>query len=234
MSDNAIRDEIIDPMLRLFSPPKAMDEAQQIAAMRDYMDAMRGFSRNELQAAWREVRDTTQTRTWPPIAVFVKAAAGARKHQKTVAGTETVTGPRHKFDDDGWKAYFWANWRHIKYTMLAKEAARDGWALMLKSAILDGIPLSSIEPHAMTRKVERAVKLATIIEENQNFPNRETALKMYHNLLISRQAVDDEIAAARGAPPAAPFTPAFDYPFPSKILKNPPDNQMRIYDLQGL
>lgn len=229
MSDQAIRDEIIDPMLRLFSPPRAMDEAQQIAAMRDYMDAMRGFTRDELQAAWRDVRDSTQARTWPPIANFVKAAAGARKHQRTTA-TDAGNGPRHKYDTDGWKAHFWANWKAIRHTEQAKTAARDGWALMLKSAILDGIPPVQIEPHALQRKAERANRLHQIIEANLDFPSRDTVLKMWDGVLRSRAEVEAEINDARGPGPALPFTPAFDYPFPSKIMKDPPDRQMRIYD----
>lgn len=228
MSDQAIKDEIIDPMQQLFLPPKDMPDEWQRQALRQYMDALRTFSREDLQAAWKSVRDAATARSWPPIAAFVRAAWAARKARKEGAGEAegAPKAPRHRHDMDGWRAHFRENWNHVKYTPLAKEAAREGYALLLKSAILDGVPLAKIRPAELNARCERARRLSDKIADNENFPSQGECSQMWTNLLVHRAEVEAEIERAHGHGPHMPAIPAFEYPYEITALKGPPAYQM--------
>lgn len=221
MSDQAIRDEIIEPMQRLFTPPKAMENDQQIKAMRDYMDALRGFSREELHQAWKDVRDSAGGRTWPTIATFVKAAVEAKKSRRQHAESRgaVLTGPRHPYDSQGWRQHFMANWDYIKSTELGKEAARDGWALMLKTALLGGMPIAKIEPHAMKSRAQRAQNLHATLEKTPDFPQRETLLRMWRGVLVERAKVEIDVLNATERR-SQPLIPAWPCPYGEGTLMN--------------
>lgn len=74
-----VQSEILDPMQQLFLPPRAMPEAQQAKALTQYVDALEGFARDVLAAAWCEVRAIHSRSSWPPIAAFVSACRAALK-----------------------------------------------------------------------------------------------------------------------------------------------------------
>lgn len=237
MSEQAIRDEIIDPMQRLFIPPKNMEGDQQALALREYMDALRGFEREDLRAAWHTIRDSAVARSWPPIGAFLKAALLAKRERQTKMEetNQGRTAPLHRFDMDGWRAHFFENWKHIKHTPLAQAAAKEGWALMLKTAVFDGLPLAEIRPAQMVAKVERAAKLAGIIEADLEYPERAKVLDMWRNVLITRAEVEIEISNARGTPPPMPLVPAFVYPCKVHCLIDPPAHRMdRVYGQQEM
>ena len=225
MSEQAIKDEIIDPMQQLFLPPKDMPDEWQRQALRQYMDALRTFSREDLQTAWKTVRDAATARSWPPIAAFVKAAWAARKARKDPAQNPDAASkaPRHRHDMDGWRAHFRENWNYLKFTPLAKEAAREGYALLLKAAILDGIPLAKIRPNELHARCERARRLNDKIAGDDRFSEKEKASQMWTNLLVHRADVEAEIERAHGQGPHMPAIPAFEYPYEVVTLKDPPE-----------
>lgn len=229
MSETAIREEIIDPMQRLFLPPKTMSAEQQALALREYMDALRGFEREDLQAAWKVARDSALTRSWPPIAVFIKAAYQAKnlRHSARHDEDRNRTTPNHRFDTDGWKAYWRANWNYLKFQPIAKEAARDGWCLMLKTCVLDGLPLADIDRSVFRRKLARIERLPGIIEADPDFPDRVKALELWRGVLVHRAEVQEEIANARGEGPPAPPIPPFESPDKFKGLNDPPEYQLK-------
>lgn len=78
-----VQNEIIEPMQRVYTPPARMDDDRARAALRDYGDALQGFNSAVLRQAWQNVRDSYTLRSWPAPGLFVKAAIGAKKEQRT-------------------------------------------------------------------------------------------------------------------------------------------------------
>jgi len=79
MSRTDVQIEILDPMQQLFLSPRQMSETQQLAALGQYADALDGYSKEILAAAWVEVRAEHTRASWPPIAAFIGACKAALK-----------------------------------------------------------------------------------------------------------------------------------------------------------
>jgi hypothetical protein len=67
------------PMKRLFLRPPHASDVDESAALSEYADALKAYSKAVLLDAWKEIRDGQTGRYWPPIAVCLKVCRGAKK-----------------------------------------------------------------------------------------------------------------------------------------------------------
>jgi hypothetical protein len=128
MSAEAVQAEIIEPMQRLYLPPRNMPEEMQSAALREYVKALEGFERTDLAVAWCAVRDVHATRAWPVPAVFITASRQARNSRITADARAPSTSKPVQTE--------WDIWKQVSRSPLAYEAVKNGVAWSLKSAIL--------------------------------------------------------------------------------------------------
>lgn len=203
VSEQAIREEILEPMQRLFLPPKQMEQAQQISAMRDYMDALRGFEREDLQQSWRTVRDTHTSRGWPLPAAFVAAAVKAKKDRTKPGQTRS----RLPWESPS-KEECWENWKKIRQSATAKLAAREGWSWSLRCGVLDGsiegaeqIDVAKFQSdhrrvHANAERLQADWEMVYPTEGRIvrfTEANREIALKLWNGILVHEAQTQQEI-----------------------------------------
>jgi hypothetical protein len=80
--ESFVKHEIIEPMQRLFLPPRSMDESDQLEALREYVSALKRFPQDALRQGWIAVRDTHDGRGWPAVAVFVSACKLASREEQ--------------------------------------------------------------------------------------------------------------------------------------------------------
>lgn len=192
----ALRDveiEILEPMQRLYLPPRNMDEGQQKLALREYGNALQSFEASDLRVAWSTVRDTHTTRSWPVPAAFVMAARGARKERSD----ELRWAKAPKFKDDAWET-----WLKVRGFPVAFEAMKLGVAWAFRCAILDKKQVESIDLRALRYGKDSAERSAERLEAGEiNLPeeHRKTALDMWHTLKIREEQTADEIRRNQGA-----------------------------------
>lgn len=203
MSAEAVQTEILEPMQRIFLPPRQMGETQQMAALRDYVAALQGFDAGDLHAAWERVRDNHPNRSWPVPSVFVVAARGARKERIP----EPAHAPRHT--TDGPPPGGWERWKEISRSPLASEAIRMNVTWSLKCAVLhDGklaheINLREIRAgKASAERTAKAIANGDPIEHKGRWlqftpDNAAIALRIWKVLLSRETETQAEIAMAQ-------------------------------------
>lgn len=221
-----VQAEIIDPMQRLFLPPKAMPDHQIADALREYVDALQGHKATVLRDAWRRVRDTHETRAWPSVGAFAKAARAASMDAPKPNGEERDY-PLHRHDDTGWRGFFKRRWEAFRFSAIARQAAMEGWSHTLKCAVLDGLPPEQVSVAQFQAKHHRALRLLRAIEADKDFPNRSVALAMHGHTQASESRTKFEIETLRGPPPQMPPHPGLDFPKPLVCMNDPPEYQLR-------
>lgn len=199
MSAEAVQAEILEPMQRLFLPPRQMDATTQAQALRDYLGALEHFNAPDLKTAWANVRDSHPTRSWPVPAVFVAAARMARKDRggdsPAPRAPDTTTNER------------WTTWEAVRRSPLAYEAVKMGCAWSLKCAVLnDGKKPGEISLVDLRNGVARAERTAERIRRGQphewkgrkigvfSEDNASVALKMWATLRQRETETQNEIA----------------------------------------
>lgn len=230
MTVQDVKEIIIDPMQGVFLPPRSMEDEQVGKALQEYADALKGFTRGDLESAWRQVRNEWQPRSWPSIAAFVKAAVSAGSARRAAAKHQhgDITTPRHPHDSDGWRALYLRRWKYFRKLPIAREAAKEGWAWSAKCAILDGYDLSDHTFYALRRAHNRAEYLRRLLETDETFHDRELALRMHDNLRVKEAETAAEIELRPGNEPL-PEDVGFANPYPPISLNEPSRRLMDTY-----
>lgn len=194
MSAEDVQREILEPMQRLFLPPRNMEEGHQQSALREYVAALQNFDALDLKASWQAVRDVHTARGWPVPAAFIVAAKQARKDRMGV--------PPSRSDSHSQEVVTaWDIWQKVRVSKMGRDAAEGGYSWSLKCKILyDKVSPAEIDPRELLAAHNRAKQLAERIE-NGSFrmkPDvRETAYSMYRHLLVKEAETQQEIL--RGA-----------------------------------
>lgn len=199
MSALDVQSEILEPMQRVFLPPRRMEAPDEQAALRDYVETLQTFGAEDLSWAWRRVRETHVTRSWPLPAQFFKAAAENRRDRKELSG-----GGRR--GDGPTSAELWERWKVVSRTPLAYEAVKRGVAWTLKSAVLYDKKLpEQIDLREFTARKESASRTAKMIENGEWIEfkgkllhpfvgsNKELALRLYHGVQMNETRTQAEI-----------------------------------------
>lgn len=198
MSANDVDAEILQPMQRLYLPPRNMDEGQQSQALREYVDALQHFDRTELNVAWTTVRDCHTTRAWPVPASFVMAARQARK-----ATAQPQRAPLAGKLDQNER---WTRWLVISRSPLAYEAVKRNVAWSLKCAVLhDGKTAEQIDLRELSSAKASAERTAAAIEAGRPVETKghkvefktadaAIALRMWHAIQVREAETQAEIA----------------------------------------
>lgn len=201
MSAQDVQTEILEPMQRLFLSPRKMDEADQEAALREYVSHLQHFERQDLRVAWHEVVETHQNRSWPIPSQIIKAAKEAYR-ERASANKAPI---RHGKSDH---AVFWDRWRVVRQSGLAKEAARLGVAWSLKCAIVnDGKEAGQIVLADLVEAKHRASQTAEKIDKGLpidfkgrtlrfTFKDGAEPMRLWKNLLVKEEETRAEIMAA--------------------------------------
>jgi hypothetical protein len=198
MSDTDVQAEILDPMQRLFLPPRNMEPSQQAEALREYIKALCLFDAGDLREAWGAVRDTHTTRAWPVPAAFIVAAKQARKYRTDGIKDRNAHGQKCETE--------WDVWVRICRTQMARDAVRNGVSWALKCAILNDKKLpEQIDMRELVSAKASAERTAARIKSDQphHWKGRDigtfspdhaaTALKMYAAILQRETETAQEI-----------------------------------------
>jgi len=190
-----VQNEIITPMQRLFLPPRAMPEPEIQAAMREYVDALKGFNALVLKDAWCHVRDNYDKRVWPSVGHFASAA-------RTASRDQTAAQKRPAQDED---RLAWERWLAVRRSEMAREACRMNVAWALKCAILHDKTLpEAVNLKALVRAKEFAQHTADKIEVGEEHlwqerrltlddANAALAMRMWRNLQQKEIETQNEI-----------------------------------------
>lgn len=189
MSAQDVQAEILDPMQRLYLPPRNMDEGQQSQALREYVNALQNFEQADLNAAWCAVRDTHTTRSWPVPAAFIMAAKQARKYRSEAGLGRSDNTPK---PDDSWEI-----WKKLCRSQMARDAVQRGVAWSLKCAVLhDNMKPEQIDLRELVSKKSSAERTAQGIKDG-SVPMRSgyasMALNMWHTLQMRETETAAEI-----------------------------------------
>lgn len=128
MSAADVQAEILDPMQRIFYPPRKMEPADEQAALRDYLTSLQDFPMADLASSWRYVKDTHAKTSWPPPAAFVQAASRARRDRAAA-----TMAPRSGQSESNER---WDRWKVLSRSPMAYEACKRNVAWSLKCAVL--------------------------------------------------------------------------------------------------
>jgi hypothetical protein len=189
MSAQDVQAEILDPMQRLYLPPRNMEESQQSQALREYVNALQNFEQADLNAAWCAVRDTHTTRSWPVPAAFIMAAKQARKYRNEAGLGRSDNTPK---PDDSWEI-----WKKLCRTQMARDAVQRGVAWSLKCAVLhDNKKPEQIDLRELVSKRASAERTAAGIEDGtitMRGAYASLALSMWHTLQVREAETAAEI-----------------------------------------
>lgn len=200
MSAADVQELILGPMQQLFAPPMRLPEDGIPGALRQYLDALQSFERDDLRNGWQAVISTHARMTWPVPAVIVSAVSGARKARNPNA--QPTRGEEHaqrgKAD--------WDRWLIVRASKLGHDAAVQGVAWGLKCAILnDHKTTDQIDLRALMRSRDNAACTAQRIENEEELfldgrsvgilqgARKEAALSMYRTLQMQEAETQDEI-----------------------------------------
>lgn len=200
MSAHDVQLKILEPMQRVFIPPRKMEPADELAALRDYVEALQQFEASDLSYAWSRARETHVKREWPQIGVFYKFANENRRDRNEASGTSRGRG------NEPSRAELWERWKAVSRSPLAYEAVKRGVAWTLKSAILYGKKLpEQIDLREFTAQKESAARTAKKIEDGERIEfkgkmlppfagnNRELALALYRGVQMQETRTQQEI-----------------------------------------
>lgn len=201
MSAADVQVKILEPMQRVFIPPRKMESGDELAALRDYVEALQQFESSDLSYAWGRVRETHLKREWPPIGTFYKFANENRRDRNEAGG---VTGRR---GNEPTRAELWERWKAVSRSPLAYEAVKRGVAWTLKCAILHDKKMpEQIDLHEFTAQKESAARTAKSIETGDPIErkgkellsfsgsNKQLALGMYRNVQMNETRTQQEIS----------------------------------------
>jgi hypothetical protein len=170
MSAADVQTEIITPMQRLFYPPRKMEEADERAALVDYVQALQGFDAPDLKSSWNWVRDNHPKTSWPVPSAFVLAASRAKRDRQP-----GKHGARSGSPEGNER---WERWKTVSRSTLAYEAVKHGVAWSLKCAILhDGKLPEHIALRDLVSAKHSAEKLADMIRRGDPGPFKGQTLK---------------------------------------------------------
>lgn len=187
MAAHDVQREILEPMQRIYLPPRNYDEAQQSEALREYVSALSAFDATELNVAWSTVRDTHTTRAWPVPAAFVMAARQARK------GMQLHPAPRRGASCDNER---WETWKAVSRSALAYEAVKRNVAWALKCAILhDGKKPDQISLPELVSGKHHAEKTAGMIRRGELIPFKGRTLRFDDKQAATALRMLDAIAS---------------------------------------
>lgn len=163
MSAEAVQAEILDPMQRLFLPPRQMGANEQTAALRDYVAALQGYDGADLKAAWERVRDTHANRSWPMPSAFIRAASESRR--------DRVPPQKGRLSSDENHTARRLHWEDVIRTPLAREAVELEVAWSLKCLIMnDGKRANQIDLTRLRRQKESALRTVERIKSGEEIP----------------------------------------------------------------
>lgn len=199
MSREDVQQEILDPMQRLYLPPRGFDDALLKNVLSEYVAALEHFTGPDLKVAWQRVRDAATARSWPVPGTFVAAAARARMDREAIAGTDQRSKAAKP-------ATYWHVWERVRNLPLAHEAAEKGVAWSLKCAILNGAAVANISIERLLQEHQSAERVAARIADNKPLfasdgrnlgvmtgSNRQMALDMHRQLLLQEAQTAQEI-----------------------------------------
>lgn len=191
MSASDVQNEILDPMQRLFLPPRKLTDGEEQAVLRDYVHALEQFCKEDLRVAWQDLVETHTTRSWPLPSAIIKSARQALKERAIHAPAES--NPFSKVSPN----VAWEGWKSVRNTALAKEAVKRRVAWALKCAIVnDNLRPEQIDLRELELGKASAERTAAKIESRE-IPMkpeiRETALAMWRTLQIREAETEQEI-----------------------------------------
>lgn len=203
MSATDVQTEIIEPMQRLYLPPRLMLADVQTEALRGYADVLKGFSAADLKAGWTDVVTTHTTRSWPVPGVIVLATRKAAKERNAACGRPTSPLSRQTIDYTENRL----RWEKIRCTQMARDAARAGCSWSLKCQVMnDGKHAEQIDLRQLISEHQSAERTANNLESGDmvwdrsrdkhvkfSDDQREIALKMWRNLLVQEAQTAHEI-----------------------------------------
>lgn len=203
MSRQDVQIEVLEPMQRIFLPPRQYDEAGIKSSLEEYARALEHYCDTDLRAAWGTVRDTHQNRSWPLPGAFVFAASKARMEREFIAG-ETKQKEKHKGGESPWRV-----WEQVRHGQKAHEAAQLGVAWAFKCAIMSGVEPNFIDLDRLVRdKAQAGVTFNRIENDKPLFardgreigivrgPSKDLALSAFRGLVISEAQTAQEIGFA--------------------------------------
>lgn len=163
MSLQAVEANILEPMQRVYLPPRQMPQAQLAQALKEYADALDGFEASDLKTAWGLVRDSHLTRSWPMPAQFVVGAKLARK-DRLAAEAEKRPAAKH-----GEKPDYWPLWQAARASDKALQAIKLNVAWSFKCRVLqDGIKADAINLRELVSGKASAERTAQRIRQGQS------------------------------------------------------------------
>jgi hypothetical protein len=200
MSAADVQVKILEPMQRVYLPPRKMEQGDELAALRDYVETLQQFDGSDLSEAWRKVRETHTTRSWPLPSAFYKVANESRRDRNEASGGGKRRG------DGPTPGELWERWKAVSRSQLAYEAVKRGVAWSLKCAVLyDKKKPEQIDLREFTTRKERAAKTKAMIEAGEPIEhqgkmlpifagdNKRLALSMYAHVQMNETRVQDEI-----------------------------------------
>lgn len=95
----------LTPMKRLFARPPHGTEEDESAALAQYLDALKPYSKTTLENAWKDVRNSQTGRFWPPVAVCLKACRLAREIETTHRKSEHPRAVSGRMVDGAWQPW---------------------------------------------------------------------------------------------------------------------------------
>lgn len=98
-----VQHAILEPMQRLYQPPRAYTNDELVQVLRQYFLALQDFGEHTLAAGWGEVVGTWAKGVWPPPAVIVLACrkvqmAKARDARHVLSASGKAVQEREWFD----------------------------------------------------------------------------------------------------------------------------------------
>lgn len=200
MSAVDVQNEILDPMQRLFLPPRKLADGEEQAVLLEYVRALEKFAAIDLKVAWQEVLETHTTRSWPLPAAFIQAARKARKDRLPETG-------RHKTDKPT-QTELWDRWKVIRASQMGRDAVRRNVSWSLKCAVLhDGKNVDEINIAELVIGKVKAEKTADLIDAGKpvewqgrtlTLPTESAnaAMRLWRGIMVKEEETQQEIRNA--------------------------------------
>lgn len=209
MSLADVNAEILEPMQRLFLPPRNMDAEAQRGALNGYGEVLKGYAREDLRTAWVEVVTAHVARSWPVPGVIVLACRKAAKERHAESGEQPSRFSRQVVNYSENRL----RWEKIRGSQMARDAAKGGFAWSLKCMVLnDGKKAEEIDIRTLSADHFSAERTANSLQNGERVwdryrekwvefsdDNAALALKMWRNILVNEAATAEEIRRHAGA-----------------------------------
>ena len=231
MSVEAVNRLILEPMQRVFLPPRNMSEEDIQAALRPYCDVLSAFRDEDLEKGWAAVLGAHTTRAWPVPGVIAAACRHARGDR---------TAPQSRYSDNA--NSLWSAWLDARKSDKALRAADAGVAWSFRATIFGGVPLSQISIDRLIQDSHRAAATAKRIQDGQShfWQGRDigafdpslasVAIALYRSLMDKEDITAAEIRRAHSFGGSDPGSAAVRDEEPTPIAANRASEE----DVQGL